>query len=165
MVTFRNITAGETLNGRLCHASATAVSAVFAGPASQTLDFVKNGDEWDVSTETDSWLPGLYAWQLWITTAAGKTVGASGRMTVAASLANAEPGTDMRTTAQQNIEAIEAMLTGKASNPVKRYRINNRELESYSLTELLALLEYWKGIRRRGRRQRRRLGPNLRASL
>lgn len=39
---------------------------------------------------------------------------------------------------------LEAMLAGNASDGVKSYAIGGRTLERYSVTELLALLEYWR---------------------
>lgn len=165
MVKFpHNLVAGETLDVRVCHATATSITIIVAGPAKHTLTLIKSGDEWAITQETDEWAAGLYKWEAWIHTTAGKSVGGSGRFTLTASLASAEDGADNRTLAEKNIEALETMLSGKASSGVKRYRINNRELENYSLTELTDLLTYWKGVRRR-ERSRGRLGPNIRVAL
>ena len=164
MINFRNsLVAGETLDAKVCHATATDITAVFVGPGKHTLNFTQAGEEWTITQATADWSPGLYRWQLWVESPAGKSVCGTGRMKVEASLADLPEGTDNRTTAEKNIEAIETMLGGKASSAVKRYRINNRELENYSITELLALLTYWKGVRRR--QLPRRPGRNLRVFL
>ena len=42
------------------------------------------------------------------------------------------------------VEKLEAMLEGNASKGVRRYKINNRELERYSVSELMEMLTYWK---------------------
>lgn len=46
---------------------------------------------------------------------------------------------DGRSQARRILEAIDAMIEGTASINQKRYQINNRELERYELTELIAL--------------------------
>ncbi len=156
MVNFpKQLVAGETLEAKVTHATATSITVIFVGPEKKTPDFAKVGDVFTLSEVTDGWTAGKYAWQLWVETPGGKSVCGSGRIDIAASLADIEPGTDTRTTAEKNIEAIETMLAGKASSATKRYRINNRELESYGITELLQLLEYWKTERRKERGPRR----------
>jgi hypothetical protein len=141
------IIAGETLAAKLSHSTASVVRAIFVGPTKHDENFAQTGTEWSLAVDTAAWSPGVYSWQLWLTTPAGKSVGASGKLTIEPSLADVEAGADNRTTAEKNIEAIETLLAGKATNATKRYRINNRELESYSITELLDLLKYWKGVR------------------
>ena len=51
---------------------------------------------------------------------------------------------DERTTARTIVENIEAMMKGNATEGVRRYKINNRELERYSVAELMQLLSYWR---------------------
>lgn len=165
VISRNNLVAGETLTASVCRASATSVSAIIVGPGKFTLPFTLEGDAWKLSADTAAWPPGLYRWQMWVVSAAGKTMEATGRLTIEPSLESVEAGADNRTTAEKNIEAIEAMLGGKASSSVKRYRINNRELENYSLAELTTLLDYWKRVRRSEQRRNRRIGPNLRVSL
>lgn len=164
MVNFpRNLVAGETLTAKLSHPTATAVSVIFVGPGKHTLPFTQAESECSLTQATDAWAAGVYAWQLWVTNAGGKSLCGSGRMIVAASLENLEAGADTRTVAERNIEALEAMIGGTANLTTKRYRINNRELEKYSISELITLLEYWKKQRRAERP--RRQGPHIRVKL
>ena len=71
---------------------------------------------------------------------------------------------DIRSTARQIVEKIEAMIAGNAGEGVRRYKINNRELERYSVAELLQLLSYWKAqvrIEERKELGKSALGPRI----
>ncbi len=69
-----------------------------------------------------------------------------------------------RTKAREIIDKIENMMSKAPAEGVRRYKINNRELERYSMRELLDLLAYW---RRRFRTADRKLqgktsmGPDI----
>lgn len=164
MVTLpHSIVAGETLCARLTHATAASVSLVLVGPGKKTLDFIQEGQSWNLSEDTAGWAVGAYAWQVWTESPGGRCVASSGRLQIAADLATVDAGEDPRTLAEKNVEALEAMLGGTANLSTKRYRINNRELEKYSISELMQLLEYWKGQVRA--KKPRREGPHLRVRL
>jgi hypothetical protein len=45
---------------------------------------------------------------------------------------------------EENIEKIEAVLTGKAESDIKSYEIAGRSLEKHSISELIQLAEYYK---------------------
>lgn len=152
---------GETLRIQVTDADATAVEFKFGGAATHTLTGTKEGDDWKATASTATWTAGNYAWQAWATyTDASKAVIDSGNFRLEDALAVG----DVRTTAQQNIEAIQAMLTGNAAEGVRRYKINNRELERYSVAELLQLLSYWKAELKKEERLeagRSTLGPRI----
>lgn len=165
MVTLpHSIVAGENLCASLTHATATAVSLVLVGPEKKSPAFTQEGQEWKLSEDTAGWPVGAYAWQVWTESAGGRCVTGSGRLQIAADLATLDAGADPRSVAEKNVEAIEAMLGGTANLSTKRYRINNRELEKYSISELMQLLEYWKS-QVRAKKPRRREGPHLRVRL
>jgi hypothetical protein len=164
MVTLpHSIVAGETLCTRVTHPTATAVKLVMVGPDKKETDLTAVGTLWSLAEDTTGWPAGAYAWQLWSESPGGRCVLGSGRLQLAADLSALEAGADTRSTAEKNVEALEAMLGGNANLSTKRYRINNRELEKYSITELMQLLDYWKGQVRA--KKPRRDGPHLRVRL
>ena len=135
------MTKGETLKLAVQDSEASAVEFRFGGPQTKTVAAAGDGSEWTISEATTEWTPGSYAWQAWATYDDGSvSVTGSGRFDLAAPLAVG----DIRTTARKIVEMIEAMIAGNAPEGVRRYRINNRELERYSVAELLQLLNYWK---------------------
>lgn len=148
---------GETLKLSVTVADASAVEFRFGGPHTRTVTTTKSGDTFTGSTSTSAWTAGVYAWQAWATFA-DNTVAVvdSGELDVSDPLGVG----DVRTSARKMVEMLEAMQAGNASEGVRRYKINNRELERYSVAELLQLLSYWK---ERAARERRggRLGPRI----
>lgn len=152
---------GETLKIQATDAAATAVGFRFGGPETKTLTGVKVGDEWSGNASTATWSAGFYEWQAWATYADGSTAVVSrGNFTLEETLGIG----DRRTAARRNIDAVQAMLEGNASEGVRRYRINNRELERYSVAELLQLLSYWKAELKREERAeagRSTFGPRI----
>lgn len=148
MVTFPDqLTAGETLKASACATDAVSVVGYVVGAAKHTLLFEESGNTWTSDTDTTGWLAGPYRYEIWVTREDGtRQILQRGSLTVLASLEEAEGGEDFDTTtrAQRMVAKIEAMLEGNASAGVRRYRINNRELERYTLAELMELLGYWK---------------------
>lgn len=148
MVTFPDqITAGETLKASVCVSDAASVVGYVVGAAKHTLTFEQSGNTWTSDTDTSGWLAGRYRYEIWVTRDDGtRQILERASLTVLPSLEDAEGGEDFDTTtrAQRMVEKIEAMLEGNASAGVRRYRINNRELERYTLAELMELLAYWK---------------------
>jgi hypothetical protein len=168
MVAFpTSITAGETLKACLSVAGAASVVAYVVGPGKQTVEFDQDGDTWQTSTDTAGWAAGLYRFEVWVSLDDRTSrIEERGTLTVAASLEDTEGGEgyDPRTRAQRMVEKIEAMLEGNASAGVRRYRINNRELERYSVSELMDLLAYWKrqaAIETRKAKGQSVLGPRI----
>ena len=148
---------GETLKLSVTVADASAVEFRFGGPQTRTVTTTKNGDTFTGSESTSAWNAGVYAWQAWATLTDGTVVVVdSGELDIDDALAVG----DVRTSARKMVEMIEAMMAGNASEGVRRYKINNRELERYSVAELLQLLSYW---RERAAREKRGggLGPRI----
>lgn len=152
---------GETLKLSVSVDDATAVEFRFGGSSMRTVAAAAECNEWSIKTSTAAWTAGEYAWQAWATLAdAAVAVVKAGTLTLAEPLAVG----DVRTTARRIVEMIESMIQGNAGEGVKRYKINNRELERYSVAELMQLLSYW---RQRAATERRRengistLGPRI----
>lgn len=148
---------GETLKLFVTASTATAVEFRFGGPETRTVAATQSGSEWSISTATTAWTAGVYRWQAWATEAdASVAVIAEGTFDLEAPLAVG----DVRDPARKVVENIEAMIAGNASQGVRSYKINNRELERYSISELLSLLSYWKAQARR-ERGNGGLGPRI----
>lgn len=148
---------GETLRIEITAENATALEVRLGGPQARTVTASLTDGVWKATADTASWAVGLYAWQAWATYAdSTKTVVETGTLPVTEPLAANQ---DVRSVAQKNVEAIEAMLTKNAPEGVRRYRINNRELERYSVAELLQLLSHWKAELRKETRLAKGRGP------
>jgi hypothetical protein len=91
-------------------------------------------------TVTQAWAAGRYSWASWVEQAGQRiTLEQGGELTVAPDPGAAGQGTDVRTSAEQALEAVSAMLLGKATTGVESYTIAGRTLKSYALSELLML--------------------------
>ncbi len=152
---------GETLKIQVTDALATAVEFRLGGASTRTITGTNSAGDWTGTQSTSAWTAGFYEWQAWATYA-DATVSVIGRGNF--SLEDVLAVGDRRSIAQQNIDAINTMLTGNAAEGVKKYKINNRELERYSVEELLRLLSYWKSeLKREERTQAGRpaFGPRI----
>lgn len=96
-----------------------------------------NAHRVDVSTETtQTYAPGAYEWRARVTNAEEVYTVATGRLTVAPSFGAAA---DIRSHARRPLDAIEAVLEGRATSATAEYEINGRRLRYIPLTELHAL--------------------------
>ena len=151
------MTKGETLQLSVSDGAASSVEYRFGGPQTRAIAATKTGSDFSISADTSAWQAGAYAWQAWATFAdSSKRIIATGTL----DLADALGVGDVRSNARKMVEMIESMMAGNASEGVRRYRINNRELERYSVTELMQLLSYWKQRVRRENGQGG-LGPRI----
>lgn len=145
-----NIVAGETLNYRATLADYPAsagwsVRLILnrrAGGSVQTVNSTADGDDHLVQAPaalTVTWSPGDYAWELWAIKSAEQYRVDAGQIRVQQGLISADAGLDTRSAAEKGLEAIDAVLLGKATSGVLSYQINGRELRSYELQDLLRL--------------------------
>ncbi len=152
---------GETLKLTVTDAEASAVEFRFGGASTKTETATAENGDWSIAAATAAWNSGHYAWQAWATYPdTSVRVIAYGSFDLEAALGVGE----VRTTARQMVEMIEAQMKGNAPEAVRRYRINNRELERYSVAELLSLLSYWKGqlkLEERKEKGLSTLGPRI----
>jgi hypothetical protein len=168
----QEIVSGETFAVRIrnseCGGFASAKIYIAGPKAANANGTLKNGS-WLFSLDSSAWTAGDYQFEVWGTEADNsKRVVARERFTVNAPLSGMADGTDVRSQAQKNVDALEAYLAG-VGNPdtdqsVLRYRINNRELFNYPIPELLNLLNYWRRRVAWERRKARGLpgaGPNI----
>lgn len=132
---------GETLKLEVTNADTTAVEFRFGGPQTHNISATKDGDKFTASQSTAEWTAGAYRWQTWATFTDGSvSVISEGSLDLDAALGVG----DVRLPARKIVEMIESMMEGNAGEGVRRYKINNRELERYSVGELLQLLSYWR---------------------
>lgn len=89
---------------------------------------------------TANWAAGVYSWASMVSKSGARvTLEQGGELTVAPNPATLAPGTDLRSTAAKALEAVRALLAGKASTGHMSYTIAGRELRSYSIAELIKL--------------------------
>ena len=139
------ITSGETLQITVQADKAATVSFVFAGPSKHTVTATGDGGgNFSISTSTAGWAAGEYLFEA--TSSAAGVVAAITRqgLTIQPSLDSVAVGADLRSTARKAVEMLQASLSGSSSAEVSMYKINNRELHRYSISERIELLAFWK---------------------
>lgn len=138
--------AGWTLTALLRGPTAIDLSAV---SAVGIYSFVAKG------AETASWVPGLYAVSVRVTSAADVLEVYSGQLRVRPDMASIGAGHDPRSDNEKALDAVNAVLLNKASQDQMRYRINNRELWRTPVGDLLKLKSvYTTAVRRERKRAR-----------
>lgn len=164
------ITQGEPLRFEAVGTTIEAGTVNLLGPASETLttkasvDFAEDtAFSWRADVATGSFAPGAWSFEVWITRDGVPSVERRGSFTVEESLANMTAGADTRSAAEIIVYNIEEYLKGAASSPVRRYKINNRELERHSIRELTDLLKFYRRqlTKERRRRAGKRSGPRF----
>lgn len=83
----------------------------------------------------------------------------SGDITIHADIATLDAGHDGRAHAERVLEAIEAVIEGRASKDQDSYRINNRELRRTPIDQLLKLRDRYRREVQQLRAKRRRQSP------
>lgn len=89
---------------------------------------------------TDNWAPGVYQFQR-------KTAGAvtgTGRFTLEQDLFHAPDGFDPRSVAEITLEAIDAMLAGRATAQQRKVQVGDKSIEYSTMDELLKWREYFR---------------------
>jgi hypothetical protein len=155
------LTAGETLTVTQDIADAVSVELRVGGAKVTTHTMTAQGTTWTVNVDTSAWPAGNYALQVWAEYA-DETIRIVGtdRLELSAALSVGDPRSQSRIA----LDNIKLMLAGQAKEGVRRYRINNRELERYSVAELLALKSHFAAeVMREERRARgnNALGPKI----
>lgn len=167
----RKLTAGETLSMQIKAEPLATVTVYFAGPGKKTISAEESPAAsgcFSISENTQGWTPGAYAFEVRQIARGVNAAIKRGTLTILPALASIADGTDVRSTAEKAVANIEAMLSGSANLECRRYKINNRELERYSVAELLQLLSFWQ--RRLAAEQRRNegistLGPRIQVRI
>lgn len=161
MVARTQFTQGETLCFKACGPTITSGKVVLVGPANPPQGFVsvfeaplvQDGISWGADVDSSTFVPGPWAFEVWTVREGINRLEKTGQIAIKASLVNAQTGQDVRSVAERIVANIEAYLEGNSTSLVRRYKINNRELERHSMAELLTLLKFY---RKQVKRQRLR---------
>jgi hypothetical protein len=92
-----------------------------------------------IAGTTSSWTAGAYSWESRVEKAGEVYRIANGQIQILPNIAIASGNFDNRSAAEIALANVEAMLSGKATSGTRRYRIGDRELESYATTDLIVL--------------------------
>ena len=85
---------------------------------------------------TTTWVPGAYTWRSRVALSGEVFTVGGGQMVVQPAFAAA---TDARSQARRTLDAIDAVIEGRASSAVAEYSIAGRSLKNIPIPELLAL--------------------------
>lgn len=159
-------TAGETLEWRKSlddfPASDWTLKYYFRAPVGGGFDATAaaDGDDFSVSVAApDSLAAGAIYWQAWVEKGGEKHLVAEGNSTVKASLAGVAAGAafDGRSRVKKILDAIDAMMEGKATRDQQEYQIGtpsgNRMLRRIPIDQLISLRRYYAGLYAKERRR------------
>lgn len=157
-----SFTAGTTLaiTVALTAYPAPEWSATLIIRGAQSIDLDSQPDEklhaFSAAPETTSaWVAGAYWYSLRVTSGTEVHEIETGTLNVAPDMADLPEGYDGRSHAVKVLEAIEAVIEGRASKDQDSYRINNRELRRTPISQLLKLRDVYRQEVRRARAARR----------
>ncbi len=105
-----------------------------------------SGDDFAVTVAAATsagWTAGTYDWREQVSKAGEVYTTGSGRITVAPSFAS-NATLDSRSAARRALEAIEAVLEGRASSAVAEYEIAGRRLKYIPVADLLVLRDRYR---------------------
>ncbi|QTP61383.1 hypothetical protein HNO53_20705 [Billgrantia antri] len=107
------------------------------------------------AVDTAAWKAGDYWYSLRATDGTEVHELETGTFTVEPDLASVAEGFDGRSHAEKVLEAIEAVIEGRASKDQDSYRINNRELRRTPISQLLKLRDVYRQEVKRARAAKR----------
>jgi hypothetical protein len=118
---------------------------------------IADGDDYSITVPaatTAGMIAGTYTWQAEVSLSGEKFIVDSGEVTVKPGLAGVTTSTthDGRSPAKKILDAIDAMILGKASRDQQEYTIGNRALKRIPIPDLLALRTRYAQIYARERR-------------
>jgi hypothetical protein len=157
-----SLTAGTTLSFTValtaCPPPEWSLTLLLRGPEQRDLSSMPDGTLHAFSataTDTSAWAAGAYWYSLRATDGTEVHEIETGTLTVAPDLAAVSVEYDGRTHAERVLEAIEAVIEGRASKDQDSYRINNRELRRTPVSQLLKLRDVYRQEVRRARAVKR----------
>lgn len=121
-----------------------APRAVGATPI--TLTATTSGTEYLIQVApatTANWTAGNYSWTSWVEKAGARYTVESGTLEILANPATAT-SSDLRSHARVVLEAIEAVIEGRATKDQEEYTIGQRSLKRTPITDLLALRDKYR---------------------
>lgn len=121
--------------------------AILRGPAQIDLTSVAHGSTHqfiETATTTAGWIAGRYAVSIRAILNDDVYEVEAGDLKVSADLSTVTDVHDSRDHAQKTLDAIEAVIEGRASKDQDSYKINGRELVRTNIADLLALRKTYK---------------------
>lgn len=112
-----------------------------AGSAIELTSTASDDDHATTATAaaTVAWVAGDYTWASWVVLGAVSHSIDSGKVVFVANPRTANSGLDLRTDAQVALDNVRATIRGTATQGVLSYTIGGRQLQRYSMAELLTL--------------------------
>jgi len=95
------------------------------------------------SSTTANWAPGEYRWQSYVTSGSDRITIGEGNLTVKPNFATATT-LDTRSIVKRTLDAIEAVIEGRASQDQQEYTIGNRSLTRTPIADLIVLRDKYK---------------------
>lgn len=117
----------------------------FTTPTQAPIDLTAaaSGADYQVQagpSTTAAWKAGTYTWARWVEkTGARQTLDESGQLVLKADPSATVQGHDARTHASKVLDAIEAVIEGRATKDQEEYTIGDRQLKRTPLADLIAL--------------------------
>ena len=152
----KNIVAGVTLEIPITLTAYTApdwsLSLIMRGPDAINLSSVDDGSSHKITataTVSAAWVPGTYWFSLRAVDGVDVVEIEDGKIEITPDLGIQVAGYDGRGHVEKVLEAIEAVIEGRASKDQERYRINNRELQRTPINDLIALREKYRAEARK----------------
>lgn len=109
-----------------------------------------------VAVDTASWDPGCYHYQAWVRLGDDAHMVESGAIDIKPNFRTQTSGYDGRTHAEKVLDALEAMIEGKATRDQQSYSVGGRSITRLTPAELVD----WRSVyRREVNAQRRKTGP------
>jgi hypothetical protein len=124
-----------------------ALSLILRGPAPIDLiaeGLVENHTFLAAAAVTAAWVPGSYWWQLRASDGTDVVLLAEGQTKMLADISAVAGQFDGRAHAQRVLDAIEAVIEGRASIDQESYSINNRSLSRTPVSDLLKLRDRYR---------------------
>ena len=151
-----SLTQGEEFDHVLYDPDATEVSLYLSGDQSYDFSFspVLDDGNWVLSEPTVDIIPGDYFYEIW----GSDSLIDKGRIKILPSVKNTK-NFDGKTDAEKNLIAINDFLSKKSFSPYKSKKINELELEHYSIKELLDLKSHFSRIVASEKRKSKGLPP------
>lgn len=133
-------TDGWTLKGRFAPLGSGTAVTVTAVTADNGVDYVLTVP----SATTANWNAGNWQYTLFVELSGERHTIEVGNINVLANPASATTGADTRSHVKKTLDALEAMIEGKAGRDVQSYSINGRQLQHYSIPDLIMLRDKYR---------------------
>lgn len=139
----------EDLTGDYPASAGWSLTYAFRGQGGKLdVTATADGDEFaiTVAASDNTLAAGRYHWAAFVAKAAERYQVDSGVVEVKADLAAEVAGYDVRSTARQTLEAIEAVILGRAGKDQQAYQIEGRRLDRTPIPDLIALRDRYRAI-------------------